>query len=259
LLALLWPSVRNDFERAFESRLRERGAAGQLELLLPAATTGINRHATDWRVPVPPPGVDAKRRGEVSSEELELRPEFEWAGEMRRQVGTVVHAELERWSRTSLVPTAQAIDACRGRLRRRLEARGVPREHLERALDVIAEALHKTSTDARGRWIFDPSHREARAEQALSGVIGGQVVHAVLDRTFVDATGTRWIVDFKTGSHEGAAVEVFLDSEVERYRPQLAVYAQLMRSLTAEPVRVGLYFPLLGAWREWAPEFPELQ
>jgi ATP-dependent exoDNAse (exonuclease V) beta subunit len=259
LLALLWPSVRNDFERAFESRLRERGAAGQLELLLPGATTGINRHATDWRIPVPPPGVDAERRGEVSSGELELRPEFEWAGEMRRQVGTVVHAELERWSRTSLVPTAQAIDACRGRLRRRLEARGVPREHLERALDVITEALHKTSTDARGRWIFDPSHREARAEQALSGVIGGQVVHAILDRTFVDATGTRWIVDFKTGSHEGGAAEAFLDSEVERYRPQLAVYAQLMHALTAAPVRVGLYFPLLGAWREWAPEFPEFQ
>jgi ATP-dependent exoDNAse (exonuclease V) beta subunit len=93
----------------------------------------------------------------------------------------------------------------------------------------------------------------------LSGVIGGQVVHAILDRTFVDATGTRWIVDFKTGSHEGGAAKAFLDSEVERYRPQLAVYAQLMHALTAAPVRVGLYFPLLGAWREWAPEFPEFQ
>jgi hypothetical protein len=65
--------------------------------------------------------------------------------------------------------------------------------------------------------------------------------------------GIRWIVDFKTGSHEGGAVETFLDSEVERYRPQLARYAQLMRGVSAEPVRVGLYFPLLGAWREWEP------
>jgi hypothetical protein len=84
-------------------------------------------------------------------------------------------------------------------------------------------------------------------------MIDGEVVHAVLDRTFIDSAGTRWIVDFKTGSHEGGAVETFLDAEVERYRPQLALYARLVRGLAAEPVRVGLYFPLLGAWREWTP------
>jgi hypothetical protein len=28
-------------------------------------------------------------------------------------------------------------------------------------------------------------------------------------------------------------------------------YAQLMRKLAPAPVRLGLYFPLLAAWREW--------
>ncbi|MEA3132522.1 MAG: hypothetical protein QOG17_368, partial [Gammaproteobacteria bacterium] len=37
------------------------------------------------------------------------------------------------------------------------------------------------------------------------------------------------------------------------YRPQLYRYAQLARKLGPEPVRVGLYFPLMGAWREWEP------
>ena len=46
----------------------------------------------------------------------------------------------------------------------------------------------------------------------------------------------------------------FLDREVERYRPQLQRYALLARKMGPEPVRVGLYFPLMRAWREWAPE-----
>ena len=63
----------------------------------------------------------------------------------------------------------------------------------------------------------------------------------------------RWIVDYKTSSHEGAGLEDFLDQQRERYAPQLERYAALMQALGDEPVRVGLYFPLLSAWREWAP------
>ena len=44
--------------------------------------------------------------------------------------------------------------------------------------------------------------------------------------------------------------EAFLDAEVERYRAQLADYVGLLQGLGAEPVRAGLYFPLLGAFRE---------
>ncbi len=72
----------------------------------------------------------------------------------------------------------------------------------------------------------------------------------VIDRTFIDADGTRWVIDYKTSRHEGSGVEAFLDSEVERYRAQLAGYVALLRGLGSEPVRAGLYFPLLGAFRE---------
>jgi hypothetical protein len=58
-------------------------------------------------------------------------------------------------------------------------------------------------------------------------------------------------VDYKTSSHEGAGLEAFLDREQERYRAQLERYAALMRRLGPEPVRLGLYFPLLAGWRDW--------
>ncbi len=96
--------------------------------------------------------------------------------------------------------------------------------------------------------------RSAQSELALTGVVDSDLVSIVIDRTFVDATGVRWIVDYKTSSHEGAGLDEFLDNERERYRGQLERYAQLVRALGDEPIRLGLYFPLLSAWREWAPD-----
>jgi hypothetical protein len=77
------------------------------------------------------------------------------------------------------------------------------------------------------------------------------VVSIVVDRTFVDDAGVRWIVDYKTSAHEGAGLDAFLDNERERYRPQLERYARLLSALGPQPIRLGLYFPLLSAWREW--------
>jgi len=61
----------------------------------------------------------------------------------------------------------------------------------------------------------------------------------------------RWIVDYKTSSHEGRDLEGFLDRERERYRAQLEAYA---RALASGKAMLGLYFPLLSGWREWESE-----
>jgi ATP-dependent exoDNAse (exonuclease V) beta subunit len=71
----------------------------------------------------------------------------------------------------------------------------------------------------------------------------------IVDRTFRTAEGARWIVDYKTSSHEGADRDEFLDQQRERYRAQLERYA---RALAAGEVTLGLYFPLLSGWREWS-------
>jgi ATP-dependent helicase/nuclease subunit A len=83
-------------------------------------------------------------------------------------------------------------------------------------------------------------------------VLGGDLVKVAVDRTFVDEHGTRWIIDYKTGVHEGGDVDEFLDRERERYQVQLERYGELMRAIKPGPIRLGLYFPLLRGWREWA-------
>jgi hypothetical protein len=67
-----------------------------------------------------------------------------------------------------------------------------------------------------------------------------------VDRVFQDASGERWIVDYKTSSHEGADPEAFLDRERERYAAQLARYSRA----AGGGHRLGLYFPLLQGWRD---------
>jgi ATP-dependent exoDNAse (exonuclease V) beta subunit len=103
--------------------------------------------------------------------------------------------------------------------------------------------------DARGRWLFSPAHAEREIEWPLAGIDGDEIVHVALDHTFV-ADGVRWIVDYKTGAHEGADLAAFLDREVERYRAQLERYARLVRGIDARPIRLALYYPLVeGGFR----------
>ena len=87
----------------------------------------------------------------------------------------------------------------------------------------------------------------------MTAWLDGEFASIKIDRTFVDEAGVRWIVDWKTGSHEGADVERFLEQEIERYAAQLERYARVMALYDARPQCVGLYFPLLDRWKAWRP------
>ncbi len=127
---------------------------------------------------------------------------------------------------------------------------GVPRAERAGAQRRVLEALRATLADPRGRWLLSNAHREARSEWRLTGVHQGRVISVILDRMLVDEHGERWIVDFKTSTHEGGALQDFIDAQAERYRAQLQRYALLAAQLGPEPVRAALYFPLLGVFRE---------
>ena len=110
----------------------------------------------------------------------------------------------------------------------------------------MAHELPASSADGdpRGRWLLDASHAESANEFAICGLLGGEFRELVLDRTFVE-DGVRWIIDYKTGRHEGGDRSAFLDREMQRYKGQLDTYAELMNRLDPRPIRLGLYFPML--------------
>jgi ATP-dependent exoDNAse (exonuclease V) beta subunit len=244
-LGLLWPAVGAHFE----ARLAELGAVEGEEPPVAVRDPPLRHLPAGWQAsPLPrTPDIVSQAVARVTAA---AAVEFDWASETARHVGTVVHRELQRAARDALRPDATD-SAVRSRWEHELAELGVPRALRGAAVERVATAVERTLTDERGRWLLDAGHREAATELALTGRLGGEVVSVVIDRTFVDAAGVRWIVDYKTSRHEGAGLEAFLDSERERYRPQLERYAALVRKLAPEPVRLGLYFPLLGGWREW--------
>jgi ATP-dependent helicase/nuclease subunit A len=132
---------------------------------------------------------------------------------------------------------------------------GVPPDDIAWAAQRVEDGLLRMLGDPRGRWILD-RHAGAASELSVAGLIDGKLCEVVIDRTFIDETGVRWIIDYKTSAHEGANLENFLEAEKQRYREQLERYARLMvqldHSSTGRPIRLGLYFPLLGEWLEWA-------
>jgi ATP-dependent exoDNAse (exonuclease V) beta subunit len=251
-LGLLWvvPEIRD----AFEQRLADVAAIeGEPGLRIPRDPILVR--VPDGWTPPPVPQAPAITVREVLRSVTATTVEFDWATETARHVGTVVHRELQRLAREGCgVPSGAAAGRLHERYLAELAELGVPNDRRQAAAERVLEGVQRTVADARGRWLLQAPHRDAQSELGLTGRIDRDVVSVVIDRTFVDEAGVRWIVDYKTSSHQGAGLEAFLDNERERYRPQLERYATLLRPLGEEPIRLGLYFPLLSAWREWEAE-----
>jgi ATP-dependent exoDNAse (exonuclease V) beta subunit len=247
LLALLWPIVEADFEQPAEGE-----PAVRAEPVEARPSGNLHRLVAGWQPPsLPPPAP--WQAGTLPPLPDALPPvEFDWASETTRHVGTVVHRALQQIGREGLAPwTPGRLDALLKGFELALAHQGVPPDKLADAGKRVSEAVARALKDKRGAWLFDSGHTQAKSEYPLSFDDHGQLVTVIIDRTFVDKDGVRWIVDFKTGPHSGGGVEAFLDRELERYRGQLEKYAAVLQRLDPRPVKLGLYFPLLGGWREW--------
>jgi ATP-dependent exoDNAse (exonuclease V) beta subunit len=199
------------------------------------------------------PAASARLPAPLAAPAVVSTPVFEWAEATAAAIGTVAHRLLAQIGREGLAAwdTARVARAA-PRLRAELALAGVPAGEREAALGRVTRAIERTLADPRGRWLFEPSHAERRTEWMLAGHDEGRIAHVALDYTFVDAAGVRWIVDYKTGSHEGGSADAFLDRELERYRPQLERYGRLMRGLEPAPIRLALYYPLVdGGFRSF--------
>jgi ATP-dependent helicase/nuclease subunit A len=247
LLASLWPALGPSFKTGDAQGVVVADLSE--EASVPTPRIPLQRLPPDWSAPALEAAAPELPRLPIGHQSLEP-PEFSWVGETSRHIGTVVHAALESFANTTALPSRARIEADRDLYRHQLLRHGVPERDLARATDVVVEALTRTVEDQRGRWIFAPEHREARSELALTGIAAGRLTGVVIDRSFVDRDGTRWVIDFKTSRHEGGGLEAFLEQEMDRYRPQLETYVALARGLGPNAVRAGLYFPLLGAFRE---------
>jgi len=243
LLARLWPAIASDYENF-------TGEAGTE--LKPDAwlSPSINRYADGWTVPGAPTGCGLPASLPLDEEQRTVT--YDWAGSTTMHIGTVVH----RWLQQIAAEGCAAFDAGRLRALRpvfrvMLAGLDVSEAELDKSVGTVEIALNQSINDERGQWLLGSTHAEAVSEYPLTVLTEGQLKRFIIDRSFVDNEGTRWIIDYKTSAHEGGNLEGFIDEEVVRYTEQLRGYRDAMQMLEPERViRTALYFPLLKVFRE---------
>ena len=243
LLARLWPDVCNTFDAALDAH--SDGAASDTppaKWMLPT----LRRADPPWRMPEPPeiPQREAALRAQVKDDEV---VSYRWVGSDARHAGTIVHRWLQRLTEASKTGAIVMPGGSERVTHEWARGLGVPEERLDEVCDRARQAVGKAVEDTTGQWLLSG---DGHTELALTGVHREQVSSIVIDRVKIDGP-THWIVDYKTGAHQGGSLDTFVAAEVERYRPQLERYADIYRArFGVAEVKTALYFPLLQVFRE---------
>jgi ATP-dependent exoDNAse (exonuclease V) beta subunit len=246
LLELLWPAIGADYAAqppATPVADPPHADAGPLRMLWHRLPAGYS--ARPVRVL---PEVHSLTRAQADPA---AAVEFSWVGPLARAAGTVMHAELERLAKLGAAAVAD-LPARAAACELRLREQGMAPETARASAREIVTRLAGLVQEDQARWLLFAPHRQAASELALSGTLDGELRSVVIDRTFIDEHGSRWVIDYKTGMHSGSGLAEFLARELSRYAPQLRMYARLAARLGAEPVRAALYFPWLGVFSELA-------
>ncbi len=178
---------------------------------------------------------------------------------LETRIGTALHALLEQIGRHGSDGWHRRDTAQRKKLAAmQLRQQGVASNDLNGAAELIATAIDNTLADKQGSWLFDSAHRDAASEWEISAIAGdGSSRRQIIDRSFIDSDGVRWIVDYKSSRpRSGETLAQFAAREAALYRPQLERYRALVAALESRPTRLALYFPCVPHWHELLQDLP---
>jgi ATP-dependent helicase/nuclease subunit A len=168
-----------------------------------------------------------------------------------RAAGTALHRALELLSETRPLPN-QHDTRVRNAVNLILLSTINDAGKREQVLWQVLEDVDRALADEKGRWLLG-DHMAAASELSLLQ-LEEHGRELIVDRTFVDAEGVRWIVDYKSSRPRAEqTLEDFICEERERYSPQLMGYQKLLRALddadqtvTVKAYSAALYFPAIG-------------
>jgi ATP-dependent exoDNAse (exonuclease V) beta subunit len=250
LLERVWPAVAGEAgEQAHRLPLAARDNSDVNRWVQPL----IRRLPADWQPPLRSAPLRPVEQGKEADDACRI--EYEWVSASARHVGAVVHHWLQLIADQGLGSFGpERLRELVPQFGRMLEQYGTEPRDLPAALGQVGEALRRTLSDPRGRWMLSSDHADAFSELRLTARDGSRFREIVIDRTFVTTEGVRWIIDYKTSTHEGGDLSAFLSVQADRHREQLRCYRDALAALACGPIRTALYFPLLGEFLEVAPD-----
>lgn len=231
-LKILWHSLKNDLDTYMKtSEIQDQNDA----------PPPLKRLPNDWHLPA---GFELQDENQIN----ESGYKFEWSLTYLHIVGTVIHQTLQQ---LSTMPQLSDYKLSPDVYRLQLLQLGVPTNYLESCLELVVKAISNTLGDSRGKWLLNSSHYEARSEYPLTVQEKERTYHWIIDRTFVDEDGYRWIVDYKSTQLLDNDIEACIVKARLRYEKQLDNYAIGFKLIEDRPIKLGLYFPLFSGWCEW--------
>lgn len=245
LLGEIWPYISQEFLSSISNQPSFETLHETYSPVL------LKRPTADWQLPCLPSGLKLEFNYEPLKE-LGKSNYYSWHENKLRNIGIVIHYLFQQIIKNKIHFNNETfINDNLFNIKNILLYHGLLETDLNFALEKISVAFKNIMADQKGRWILSP-HLNSCSELTLTYVVENEYKQIVIDRTFIDEDGIRWIIDYKTTDYFGEDLEEFLDHEVIAHRPQLDCYAQVMHQLEPNrPIQLGLYFPLLAAWREW--------
>jgi len=237
LLKKLWPAIH---EKLGPSTLSATPVTNADK-----TTLFIKRLHDDWRHPViEKPAADRPVHNKIQGFHLITAKEAPI-------LGTVVHYLLQQISRFSPAWWQEKSSTNkRAYLQLLFVQNGLLAPQAAPWVEKAEKALANALADPRGQWLLQ-ARPETEAEYSLTAVFAGKVKTLIIDKTFVDENGLRWIIDYKTATPDGQGLSSFLEHEKQIYTEKMQEYHQAFTLLDPRPIRLGLYFPLVPAWCEW--------
>ena len=133
-------------------------------------------------------------------------------------------------------------------LLRLLRRFSIPAMNIEVAVQAIDEHVEKLLHEETCQWILS-KHQDACSEYRITHNTGSGIQDYIIDRTFIDNEGTRWIIDYKTSEPNGMTLDHFFEQEIKKYHEQMVQYHAVLYEPNRR-IRLGLYFVFIPIFKE---------
>jgi len=235
LLASFWPALGPEFIAQAQGLEPVSAASASTS---PAPIALAERLAAGWTLPNLPPDPVRPAAAAAPRLLLDAKSAQPLPADSEARIASVVSAQLRRYARGHSLPRSG--EAAIGRaLRERLERLGAGAQRLEEEVRAAIALLEQSLADPRLAWIFSSAHTHSESAFELTGVEADGLARVIVDRSFIDAEGVRWLLFFRPAARASDT------AELRRAQALAAAWHEA-------PVRGGIYYAATREFRTQA-------